>query len=319
MLAAFCCGCSAAVYRPVVPHDGSTDELALHLSHLRITAMGEGIPPPGRGDGVQVSIDAKASAAQDVGPPRWVRDASAGCSSGIVARGVGSGNPVAQPVHFAPAASADLDYVFSKAALQALGWPDKTSSWLAVPVSAEGKASQCLRLPVIESVSRVEWSYRPSLSLDVAPRVFAALGGDSALSWGWSFVAGVGTWLGPVHGRIQLGAGKAYERDHAPGARGSFSAALLGGSADMIAARFARFGIGPELGYDAVMSGDGVAYHGPRAAFRLAYLPAELPHPPFDMRADAWSLALVPSFSLWFGTDHPMPVLGISVAGDVGL
>ncbi len=177
MLVALCCGCSAAVYRPVVPHDGSADDLELHLSHLRITSMGEGIPPPGRGDGVQVSILAKATSPGDVGPPRWVQDASAGCSSGIVARTAGSGNPAAQPIHLVPAASADLDYVFARAELDGLGWPDKSPSWLVVPFSAEGKPSQCLRLPVIESVSRVEWSYRPSLSLDVAPRAFAALGG----------------------------------------------------------------------------------------------------------------------------------------------
>jgi hypothetical protein len=235
-----------------------------------------------------------------------------------VARGVGSGNPVAQAVHFTPAASADLDYVFARAELEALGWPDKASSWLVVPFFAEGKPSQCLRLPMIESVSRVEWSYRPSLSLDVAPKAFAALGGASALDWGWLFVAGVGAWLGDVHGRVELGTGKAYEHGQVPASRGSFSVALLGASADLLAAQFGRFGIGPELGYDAVVSSHDLAYHGPRAALRLAYLPAELRHPPFDMRPDAWSLALVPSFSLWFGTDHPMAVVGIAVAGDVG-
>src|SRR5712691_1858103 len=110
-----CCSCSAAAYRPEVAHKAAGDGFELAVTRLRITSMGEGIPPPGRGNGVQVTVTPKTTSPITLGPPRMVLGGGAACSDGIEARTPGSGNPLAPAVSLGVGDSErDLDYVFAR-------------------------------------------------------------------------------------------------------------------------------------------------------------------------------------------------------------
>jgi hypothetical protein len=183
---------------------------------------------------------------------------------------------------------------------------------------ADGAAPACQRIAIAPDV---EWRDEPAWFFGMSGRADVPatppLGMDAALGG----TARVGTWLGALRLRADVGYGRKIA-----GSGASSELGLFGASADTLLAEMSRLGVRLGAGYWALplwssaQSDSPIWLHGPALSTGFAILPRKHPWSNFSARSDTWSVALEAAAYRWFnpaGDDTFAASVGL--AADFGL
>ena len=192
---------------------------------------------------------------------------------------------------------------FRGEAIERKGLLDKEPTVLEVAVlhEEEGRARECLRVPIVTDPKTPEWSESPLFSIGYGVDLAVPFHSIHAVDAVPMFVVRMGPWIGPVRLRTELGIGGALTKNANPNLIGySYRVGLL---LDSMLVHAGRFGLGVVAGYDTIgislganvdgLSQEGAGFkgliYGPRGGLSFALLPQTLPGPAFKARPDASS------------------------------
>lgn len=323
------CGCHT--FRAVAPLRGSDGRAALAPSAVRV-----GSPPFG-GEAV-VALDVVVADGRRVADARIESLSEPECGGVVVARSIrlrgASGQELTTRTLGGEARSMDLAFGLDDLA----GAFEREATFVGlrlVPEEQEGPAA-CLRVPLVPSPGQVSWVEAPLWDVGAAARLVWLPTAAHGLRWGWLVTGQGGLFLGPVRLGIEAGGGRGEPAQQAA----NDGYALYGGAlradallASLPAGQGWRIGVEGQLGWDLLVAegqtnyfgtplstGATWTFNGPRAALRLAFLPAAPDWNGFYGRRDASALGLELSAARWWspGAD-PAWVLGLGLAGHMAL
>jgi hypothetical protein len=306
------CGCSR-VYTPRTPHVARSPDAEIEVTGL---AVESNAPAVQRSPLNRVGVFARtreehgtvlafARIAPAATPP-----CSAGVETTVESRWSSVGAAGAQP---APPTTGQAYWSVPRTALDgaALLWGQPAALDVS-ELHADGAAPGCLRVPLVDDPSRVEWQQEPRSSLGIGLVVavpFRSIYGIDAMPL---LALRGGPWLGPVRLRAQGFFGGASAHASNPNLVGyAYGGGLL---ADTLLFSTHRVGLGIAAGYDVLgaslsanvdaLSHQGAGFlgpiHGPRAGLVFDLLPPPAPGRAFRARPDAGSFSLeIYGSALW--------------------
>jgi hypothetical protein len=193
---------------------------------------------------------------------------------------------------------------------------------------------RCLRVPLTDGTSEIQWRAWPRWFVAMGLRVIASPSDSDPIRGGALFSLGGGVWVGPVRLRLDWLVGGAGTGRPPPPGYGNPSATLIGGdaAAEMFPIHLGRWtGIGFQLGYEYLAtdfhseqgSNENDVYgngpRGPRLALRIAHLAEPPAWPGFQARRDHWSMGIDLFVARWTGLPGLAPMrYGIAWTGEWG-
>lgn len=323
------CGCHT--FRPVAPLGGSDGRTTLAANAMRV-------PAPPFGEEAVLVLDVVSADGRRVAEARLEALGEPECGGGVAARSIrlrgASGQELSTRTLRGEARSVDL--VFERDDLsESLGRGPAFVDLRLVPEELDG-AGTCLRVPLVPSPDQVSWVEAPLWDVGAAGRLVWLPTTSHGLRWAWLVVGQGGLFLGPVRLGLEAGAGRG-EPDRPTGGVGY---ALYGGAlrfdgllVSLPTGQAGRVGIEGQLGWDLWVverqqdylgtpldTGASWTSSGPRAALRLAFLPAAPDWSGFFGRRDASAVGLELYAARWWSSGvDPAWVLGLGLSGHLAL
>ncbi len=328
-LAVLACGCHT--FRAVAPLRGSDGRAALAPSAVRVAS-------PPFGQEAVLTLDVVVADGRRVAEARIEAISEPECGGGVAARSIrlrgASGQDL--PTRTLGGEARSMDLVFGLDDLsEALARDPTVVGLRLVPEEQEGPGA-CLRVPLVPSPDQVAWVEAPLWDVGAGGRLVWLPASAHGLRWGWLVTGQGGLFLGPVRVGIEAGGGRGE-----PSQQAAYDGyALYGGAlradallATLPAGRTGRIGLEGQLGWDLWIAGAQMNYNGtplstgatwtfsgPRAAVRLAFLPAAPDWNGFFGRRDASALGVELSAARWWSSGaDPAWVLGLGLAGHMAL
>lgn len=318
-------GCHA--WRPVTPLRGGDGRVTLEATALRAAT-----PVTGREAVLTLRVvraDFRRIAAARLNPL-----SAPECGGSLNARSIRVRGAAGQelPTQALGEEARSVDLSFAQAELGEVLGREPGMVDVSLAAGDRGGEAGCVRVPLLPAPDRVNWAEEPLWHLGAAARAFWLPRSSHGLDSGWMVVGRGGVFAGPVRLGIEAGAGRGGA-DPAATFRGF---RLYGGALRLetllgsvpLGSR-AALGLDGEAGYEVVAAEGAVgvettgirwAFHGPRAALRVALFPSAPAWYGFRSRRDAGSLGLELYGARWWsrGAD-PAWVLGVGLGGHLPL
>ena len=323
-------------FHPVVPLRGADGDATFSTTSLRVWGMLR--------DEAVVTVEVVRGDFRRLAEARVAPLSARECQGGLAARSVALRGPSGQelPTRTLGEDVRSIDLAFSREELGAVleGNEPAFADLQLAPDDRGGKRS-CTRVPLLGSPGTVTWAESGGWHLGAGGRVFWLPRSSHGLSWGWLVTGRGGLFVGRLRLGIETGAGRG-EQDPTATYQGFY---LYGGAvfletllASLPGGPGGRIGLDGQLGYDVVAAEGRVAlavggnppvygssgarwwYHGPRAALRVAFLPAAPEWPGFATRRDASAVGVELYASRWWSSGtSPAWVLGLGITGHLML
>jgi hypothetical protein len=306
------CGCVRG-YAPRSPHVASTPGAEIEVTRLVVDTSAPALPqsPLNR---VDVVASTRTEHGVALASARLAPVGAAPCTAGVEATGeVRASHFAAAGTLPTPTSTGQACWSWSRPAVdgRALLWSEPAALDVSV-LHADGAPPGCLRVPLVDDTTRVEWEGYPWSSWGIGLVVavpFHSIYGVDAMP---VFALRGGRWVGPVRLRLEgLGGGAAAHATNPNLVGYAYGGGIL---ADTLLFSTGMFGLGIAAGYDALgvsfsanvdaLSHEGAGFqgvmHGPRGGLVFDLLPPPAPGGAFRARPDATSFSVeIYGAALW--------------------